>query len=73
MNTIKRNRNRIQGVAVSVLLLWAIAFNGCDREFSNPNAPTTSDAPLQTIVTGIEAGMRTEFAVYLRVVSSLGK
>ena len=73
MNAKKLNKQVFGLAALGVFLLWVLLVPGCDREFSNPNAPTIEAVPLQNIVTGVEAGMRTEFAVYLRVVSSLGR
>jgi len=52
-----------------MLLLW-----GCETlDFSNPNAPIVDDVSIQSLVTGIEAGMRVELAIYLRVVGLLGR
>lgn len=56
-------------LAVAVLLTSA-----CETlDFPNPNAPVIDDVPISTLVTGIEAGMRTDLAIYLRVVGTVGR
>lgn len=57
------------------LLVSSVIFTtGCESlNFKNPNAPTVDVAPIQTLVTGVEAGSRQDLAIYLRVVSVLGR
>ncbi len=62
---------RFVNTAAAIVLL---ALAGCgDLDFANPNAPIIEDVPTQSVVTGIEAGMRQEMDVYLRCVSSIGR
>ena len=55
------------------LALFAFSFSGCERDFTNPNAPSIDDVPIQSLVTGAEAGMRKDLAIYLRVVAGLAR
>jgi hypothetical protein len=61
----------LTGVAVTLVCLLSVM--GCDRKFPDPNSPVVESVPVQTLVTGIEAGMRIDLAIYLRVVTSLGR
>ncbi len=70
---IKRRKTDGRALALTLLgatlLLW-----GCESlNFSNPNAPIVDDVTIQSLVTGVEAGMRGELAIYLRVVGLLGR
>ncbi len=57
-----------------MVILLFIILSGChDLDFPNPNAPVVEDVPDQQLVTGAEAGMRVDYAIYLRVVGSLGR
>lgn len=59
-----------------VLALFSAAFvmMSCETlEFSNPNSPVVDDVSIQSIVTGVEASMRIDWAIYLRVVSIHGR
>lgn len=65
---------RKTGVLALVLLGAALIFWSCQTlDFSNPNAPIVDDVTIQSLVTGIEAGMRVDLAIYLRVVGLLGR
>ena len=58
------------------LLVWIIPFLvfACDSlDFKDPNAPGTDTASFQTLVTGIEGGMRIVIDQYLKVVSIWGR
>jgi hypothetical protein len=57
----------------AALILFLCSFSSCERDFPNPNAPSVDDVPVQSLVTGTEAGMRTELAIYLRIVSIIGR
>jgi hypothetical protein len=65
--------------AGSTARLWLIcasllSFIACETlDFADPNSPTADATTVQNLVTGIEAGMRIEFPIYLRVVSVLGR
>ncbi len=67
---------RMIKLAFWVLLLAGSlsTFNACQElDFPNPNSPVIDDVPISSLVTGIEAGMRTDLAIYLRVVSIVGR
>ncbi|RMF61128.1 MAG: RagB/SusD family nutrient uptake outer membrane protein [Calditrichaeota bacterium] len=58
----------------SMVILLFLLLAGChDLDFPNPNAPIVDDVPDQALVSGAEAGMRVDHAIYLRVVGSLGR
>ncbi|NOX37035.1 MAG: RagB/SusD family nutrient uptake outer membrane protein [Calditrichaeota bacterium] len=44
-----------------------------ELNFPNPNAPDLENVPIQTLVSGAEAGMRIDYAIYLRAVSVVGR
>lgn len=46
---------------------------GCERDFPNPNEPVEENVTVPSLVTGTEAGMRIDLAVYLRVVAIVGR
>jgi len=55
-------------------LIVAVFWIGCeDLDFPNPNASTADDATIQALVTGAEASMRSDLAIYLRDVSVVGR
>lgn len=57
-----------------LFMLMTFSFWSCETlEFSNPNAPIVDDVTVQSLVTGVEAGMRLEWAIYLRVTGILGR
>jgi len=57
-----------------MLLLSLLAFVACETlDFADPNSPTAEATTVQNLITGIEAGARTDFDIYLRVVSVLGR
>ncbi len=60
---------------LSLLLFGSLLFAmGCETlDIPNPNAPTVEQATVQSLVTGVEAGMRLEIGIYLRVVGILGR
>ncbi len=59
---------------IGLLLLAVLLMSSCEKlDFPNPNAPVIEDVPISTLVTGIEAGMRTDLAIYLRVVGTVGR
>lgn len=71
--TVYRTRG-VGYLALGLVMVMFLFFSGCEElDFPNPNAPVFEDLPVQTLVTGIEAGMRTELAIYLRVVSIVGR
>jgi len=58
------------------LALLSVTFllAGCKTlEFSNPNSPVVDDVSIQTLITGVEASMRVDWAIYLRVVATHGR
>lgn len=58
------------GVLIVTTLLWA----ACDSlDIEDPNAPDPAEVSIQSLVTGIEGGMRANVNTYLIVVGSLGR
>jgi hypothetical protein len=57
------------------LLIFLLVFSwGCEKlDFPDPNSPIVEDVSVQPVVTGIEAGMRVDLAIYIRVVSIIGR
>lgn len=72
---IKRSFTKMIGVAARVVLGAALLTSlACETlEFADPNSPTADATTVQNLVTGIEAGMRIDYDIYLRVVSVLGR
>lgn len=67
-------KNRIMRPAVLGLLICVLLFLGCETlDFSNPNSPDLSTATNQLLVTGAEAGMRTDLDVYIQVNFTIGR
>ena len=56
-----------------LLLIFVVLFVGCERDFPDPNAPVVEGVSVQNLVTGVEAGMRVDLAIYLRAVSIIGR
>ena len=51
-----------------------VLFMGCESlKFNNPNAPSLDSATIQTLVTGVEAEMRTELDIYIQATMTLGR
>ena len=44
-----------------------------ERDFIDPNGPNKDQTSVQTLVTGIEAGMRVDFEFYVRSLSVIGR
>ncbi len=54
--------------------LMGLLVLGCgEMEFPDPNSPDLENAPVNTLVTGALAGMRVDYAIYLRTVSIVGR
>ncbi|MCH8011865.1 MAG: RagB/SusD family nutrient uptake outer membrane protein [Candidatus Marinimicrobia bacterium] len=52
------------------IVLWV----GCESlDFADPNSPVVESASIQSLVTGAEAGMRVDLAIFLRVLSVVGR
>lgn len=60
-------------VVLGVMLTLALSSVGCEMDFPNPNAPIVEDVTIQSLVAGAEAGMRIDYAIYLRAVSIFGR
>ena len=75
INIFKDKLNKTRGkLLFPVALITALFYWGCgDLDITNPNAPVIEDAPVQTLITGAEAGMRESNHIYLWVVSSIGR
>ncbi|HFB68310.1 MAG TPA: hypothetical protein ENJ66_05055, partial [Calditrichae bacterium] len=58
---------------LSAIFLGSL-LTGCgEMEFPDPNSPDLENAPVSTLVTGALAGMRVDYAIYLRTVSIVGR
>ncbi len=75
MTSKNSHRNTFTGILNYFLIAgFSFIFIGCpELDFPNPNAPILEDIPIQSLATGIEAGMRVDYAIYLRVVSVVGR
>lgn len=52
------------------IVLWV----GCENlDFADPNSPVVESTTIQSLVTGAEAAMRFDLAIYLRVMSVVGR
>lgn len=74
--TPKKNQIiRVSWTGASLLTAaFLLFFTSCETlKISNPNAPVFEDVPVQSLVTGMEAGMRADLAIYLRVVAIFGR
>lgn len=58
---------------LSILVVTLLGSIGCELDFPNPNAPIVENVTIQSLVTGAEAGMRVDYAIYLRAVASVGR
>jgi hypothetical protein len=55
-------------------MIAVLSFVGCEElDFSNPNSPDLTSASIQALVTGAEAGMRTDLDVYIQVTITIGR
>jgi starch-binding outer membrane protein, SusD/RagB family len=75
MKNIITIRTKLTGKLFPCLLLFAIVliFSCGEMDFPNPNSPVVDAAPVQTLVTGAESGIRVDLGVYLRNVSVIGR
>ncbi|MFQ5709821.1 MAG: RagB/SusD family nutrient uptake outer membrane protein [bacterium] len=76
MNKVKiiSNTRVAARLAACSLLIAVVAFIGCKgTNIADPNAPSLESATIQTLVTGAEAGMRTDLDVYLQVLLTIGR
>ena len=64
----------VQRICASCSMFLVLASLGCEAlNFKNPNAPTADNVGVQNLITGTEAGMRTELQGYLRDVTLVGR
>jgi hypothetical protein len=72
---IKNNSlGKAKSWAAFLLFASLLALAACQTlDFADPNSPTAEATTVQNLVTGIEAGMRTDFDIFLRVVAILGR
>ena len=76
MNSMKRIVVTPSLKSTAVLMLWILGLLlvSCqDLEFPDPNGPSLAETTVQTLVTGIESGMRVDYEFYLRSVSVIGR
>ena len=55
------------------LMVLSSCTSSSDQVFTDPNAPSADSATIQSLVTGIEAGSRTELGIYIRAVASFAR
>ncbi len=66
-------RHKFIFLFLSAIFLGSL-LTGCgEMEFPDPNSPDLENAPVSTLVTGALAGMRVDYAIYLRTVSIVGR
>ncbi len=74
MNLIDKNKNNYFKKFALILVVGLLTATGCQKlDFVDPNGPSLQQTNEQTLVTGIEAGMRTNYQFYLRDVSVVGR
>lgn len=77
MNTSSVHLELRQRTGVVLLAAWlgaVLAVAGCDSlDIKDPNAPNAEDVTLQSLVAGVEGGMRIDYDIYLQVVGTLGR
>jgi hypothetical protein len=57
-----------------ILILLALSIIACQElDITDPNSPTVEEVPVQSLVTGVEAGLRIDHGIYLRVVAIFGR
>lgn len=70
MNVIKK----LKTMSVRYGSFLVVLTMGCEAlDFADPNSPVIETASVQLLVTGAEAGMRTDLAIYLRDVAVIGR
>lgn len=58
----------------SVLLSMLFILASCDTlDITDPNSPTVEAITVQSLISGTESGLRTDYDIYLRVVAVLGR
>ncbi|MEK7729851.1 MAG: RagB/SusD family nutrient uptake outer membrane protein [candidate division KSB1 bacterium] len=66
--------NKMRSKLLLFILSTIFVLASCETlEFSNPNAPIVDDVTVQSLVSGVEAGMRLDWAIYLRVTGINGR
>lgn len=66
--------NKMRSKLLLFILSATFVLAGCETlDFSNPNAPIVDDVTVQSLVSGVEAGMRLDWAIYLRVTGINGR
>ncbi len=58
---------------ISAIFLGSLLIGCGEMEFPDPNSPDLENAPVSTLITGALAGMRVDYAIYLRTVSIVGR
>jgi hypothetical protein len=67
-------KNKLLIYLLPLVVASAFVLTSCgDMNFVDPNGPSLGQTNVQTLVTGIEASMRSEYAVYIRDVSVIGR
>ncbi len=75
---MKNKTQTVSGALLKRLILLLIPalfiFSSCDDlNIKDPNSPTVEAISVQSLITGVESGLRTDHAIYLRVVAVLGR
>ncbi len=71
---IEKFKNKLLISFLPLLVVAASLLTSCgEMDFVDPNGPSLEQTTVQTLATGIEASMRTEYAIYIRDVSVIGR
>ncbi len=68
-----QNTYLLRTIRILIGLVSVMVLSCGELNFPNPNAPDLENVPIQTLVSGAEAGMRIDYAIYLRAVSVVGR
>ncbi len=70
----KKIENKFIIYLLPLFAVAAILLTSCEEmDFVDPNGPSLEQTTVQTLVTGIEAGIRSEYDIYIRDVSVIGR
>ncbi len=64
---------KLTGKLLPLLFSFVLLISCGNLDFPDPNSPVVDAAPVQTLVTGAESGMRVDLGIYLRCVAVIGR